>query len=79
MLKSYFVFLSLNDVLVISHMVSVNEMMCPSRVYLHGPKWKLGVGELYSINMVLSKCGGTRFLFIANKVGFAWLSLSEVS
>ena len=27
-------------------MVSVNEIMCPSGVYLHGPKWKLGVGEL---------------------------------
>ena len=49
MLKSYFVLLSLNGVLVISHMVSVNVMMCPSRVYLHGPN-KLGVGELMPIN-----------------------------
>ena len=35
--------------------------------------------QLYSINMLLSECGGTRLLFIANKVGFACLSLSEVS
>ena len=35
--------------------------------------------QLYSINMVLSECGRTGFLFIAHKVGFACLSLSKVS
>ena len=34
--------------------------------------------QLYSLNMVLSECGGTGLLFIAHKVGFAYLSLSEV-
>ena len=29
MSNSFFVLFSLNDVLVISHMASVNEMMCP--------------------------------------------------
>ena len=35
--------------------------------------------QLYSINMMLSECERTVFLFIAHKVGFACLSLSEVS
>ena len=85
MSKSYFVLLSLKDSLVISHMASANEMLCSwgvsawSQIKTGGRGIEAFNIQLYSINMVLSECGRTGFLFIAHKVGFACFSHSEVS